>query len=153
MKDWPKLFQQAYKHLAPGGWLEVQEFVLGFPLSSSTVLQNPATASWVAAIAAAAAKIGTNTAAAASFEPLLEAAGFKNWTVAKPIWPVGPWPETQKGKTLGIWARQDYEDGLSGASLALLTRIEGWTREEVEFKLVDVRKEIRDPGVHQYIQL
>ena len=153
MRDWSKFFRQAFQHLKPGGWLEVQEFVFGYPLASSSVRGNPATTSWANSITGAAAKIGIDVTAAAQFGLLLEAAGFRDWKVKKPIWPVGPWSESRKAKTMGIWARQNLEDALGAVSLAFLTRIEGWRREEVELSLVGVRNEMRDPDVHQYTQL
>ena len=153
MRDWSKFFRQAFQHLKPGGWLEIQEFVFGYPLASSSIRENPATTSWADAVTDAAAKAGIDVAAAAHFGPLLEAAGFNDWKVEKPIWPVGLWPQSQKEQKMGSWAQQDFEDALGAVSLAFLTRIEGWTREEVELSLVGVRKEIRDVHVHQYTQL
>lgn len=26
MKEWPRLYQQAFEHIKPGGWIEVQEY-------------------------------------------------------------------------------------------------------------------------------
>ena len=153
MRDWSKFFHQAFQHLQPGGWLEVQEFVLGYRLAPSTIHQNPATTSWTKALADAAAKVNIDVTAPVHFGHLLEAAGFRDWKVEKPIWPIGPWSESRKAKRLGNWARQDLQDALSAVSLAFLTRVEGWTREEVELSLVGVRAELRDPDVHQYIQL
>lgn len=40
--------------------------------------------------------------------------------------------------------------GLQGFSLALFTRGLGWRAEEVETFLVDVRREMKDPGIHAY---
>ena len=153
MRDWPKFFRQAFQHLRPGGWLEVQEFAIGFPTAPSTVRLNPATVSWTKAIRDAAAKIGIDLLAAAHFGPHLEAAGFDNWRLEKRIWPVGTWPQSPKEKQLGIWAQRNCEDALGAVSLAFLTRIEGWTLEQVETVVAAVRNEIRDVDVHQYTQL
>ena len=153
MRNWPKFFRQAFQHLKPGGWLEVQEFVFAYPLASSTIHRNPAITSWARAVTDAAAKVGINLSAAANFGPLLEAAGFQDWKVEKPVWPIGPWSEDPKAKKMGLWALRNGEQALEAVSLAFLTRIAGWTREEVEVSLVGVRNELRDLEVHGYVQL
>lgn len=38
-------------------------------------------------------------------------------------------------------------NGLEGFSMAAVSRSHGWTREEVNVFLVDMRKEIKDRGV------
>lgn len=42
---------------------------------------------------------------------------------------------------------------LEGFSMALFTRILGWSKEEVETFLIDVRKEMKDPKIHAYWQM
>jgi hypothetical protein len=41
-------------------------------------------------------------------------------------------------------------EGLQGISLALFTRVLGWTAEELEVFLVDVRKQFKNKSVHGY---
>lgn len=45
---------------------------------------------------------------------------------------------------------EDIAGGLSGLSMALFTRVLGWTPEELEVFLVDVRKEMKNTKVHVY---
>jgi hypothetical protein len=40
--------------------------------------------------------------------------------------------------------------GLDGFTMAAFTRISGWTPEDVELFLVDVRKEMKDTKIHAY---
>jgi trans-aconitate methyltransferase len=37
ISDWPKLLNQAYKHLDPGGWLELQEYETQFASDDDTI--------------------------------------------------------------------------------------------------------------------
>lgn len=39
-------------------------------------------------------------------------------------------------------------EGLQGISLRAFTKILGWTPEELELLLVDVRKDLRNPKMH-----
>lgn len=68
-------------------------------------------------------------------------------------WPVGPWPESKKEKTLGIWAQRNMLDGLEAAAMALLTRYMGWSKEQVLELVGKVREEILDMDFHQYVDL
>ena len=49
-----------------------------------------------------------------------------------------------------MWSLEDMGSALEGFSLAPFTRVLGWTREEVEVFLVDVRNELRNTKVHAY---
>jgi hypothetical protein len=40
--------------------------------------------------------------------------------------------------------------GLSGFSLALLTRVKHWPRDQIEMLLVEVRNEIMDEEIHAF---
>lgn len=45
---------------------------------------------------------------------------------------------------------ENFSDGLSGLSMAVFTRGLGWTQEELEIFLIEVRKSMKDPNVHGY---
>ncbi len=59
-------------------------------------------------------------------------------------WPSNPWPKGEKQKELGRTTLKDSLEGLSGVSIAILTRAFGMTAAEVEEYLVDVRKDMKD---------
>ena len=50
--------------------------------------------------------------------------------------------------TSGLWNYENLGNGASGLSLALFTRALGWTPEEVEVFLVDVRKDMKNKNIH-----
>lgn len=50
----------------------------------------------------------------------------------------------------GIWNLENVMPSLEGFSMALFTRVLGWSRLEVEVFLVNVRKELKDPKIHGY---
>jgi hypothetical protein len=50
----------------------------------------------------------------------------------------------------GIWTEQNFCNGLYGLSVALFTRGLGWTAEETEVFLVNVRKDLKDRRIHAY---
>jgi hypothetical protein len=49
-----------------------------------------------------------------------------------------------------MWVLEDLAPGLEGLSVALFTRILGWSKAELEVFLVDVRKDMRNTNIHAY---
>lgn len=45
---------------------------------------------------------------------------------------------------------ENFSTGLAGLSMAVFTRGLGWSQEELEVFLADVRKSMKDPNVHGY---
>ena len=54
---------------------------------------------------------------------------------------------------IGLWNLANLHDNLSGISMALFTRGLGWTAEELEVFLVDVRREMKDTRIHAYFDV
>ena len=57
---------------------------------------------------------------------------------------------TKREKTLGRWTHVNVLQGIQGFALGLLTRVLGWSVEEVELLLMDVRKDLQDTNIHAY---
>jgi hypothetical protein len=55
-------------------------------------------------------------------------------------------------ETTGMWNLENMT-ALGGFNMALFTRVLGWSKEEVETFLIDVRKEMKDPKIHAYWQM
>lgn len=53
-------------------------------------------------------------------------------------------------KAIGMWTLENFTSGLSAFSMAFFTRVLGWSKEEVEVFLVDVRREMNNRKVHAY---
>ncbi|KJK67812.1 Methyltransferase domain protein [Aspergillus parasiticus SU-1] len=64
--------------------------------------------------------------------------------------PVGPWAKDPRLKVLGKYNRLQWEMGIEGWSMMLLTRFLNWTRQEVEVYLARMRQGLRDPSIHAY---
>ena len=53
----------------------------------------------------------------------------------------------------GTWCYEVLSEGLQGMSLMLFTNALGWSAEEVEVFLIDVRKDLRNRQLHGYWEL
>jgi hypothetical protein len=49
-----------------------------------------------------------------------------------------------------MWMHENFSTGLSGLSMAVFTRGLGWTKEELEVFLVEVRKSMKNTKIHGY---
>ncbi|KMU72494.1 UMTA protein [Coccidioides immitis RMSCC 3703] len=64
--------------------------------------------------------------------------------------PLGPWPKDPHLKELGKYNRLQWQEGIEGWTMLLLTNFLGWTRDEVELYLAEVRRGLRNSKIHAY---
>jgi len=76
----------------------------------------------------------------------MTAAGFINVQVQIYSVPIGRWPRNRTLKSIGMYWQACISDFLQAASVGLLIKALGWSREEVEVFLVDVRKSMGKDG-------
>lgn len=98
----------------------------------------------------AASKGGRELTVGSRYKQWMIDAGFEDVHEITYKWPINQWPRDRKHKELGAWMLMNVLEGLQGFSLALMTRLLGMSKEEVEVFLVDVRKDIKDRTVHAY---
>ena len=156
LKDWPRLFRQSFTHLRPGGYFEAQEFDLTVQCEPDSPKQGVAFRKWSDKLSGAARKAGINAQASRQFDQQLREAGFVDVTSKHFRWPVGPWPEgedNKKEKTLGVWAQRNMLAGVEAAAIGMLSRYEGWSREQVLELVEEAREEMVDMEFHQYVDM
>ncbi|KAK1970888.1 S-adenosyl-L-methionine-dependent methyltransferase [Colletotrichum sublineola] len=153
IRDWKKFFQQAYNGLAPGGYIELLEGHLRPECDDGTFKPDEVLSQWVDKIEECCKIFGQPFVDVPSLAPLLKEVGFVDVTISKFKWPINPWPKDPYYKELGAWCLENTLEGLEGFSMAPLTRALGWTREEVNIFLIEVRKKTRDTSIHGYIPL
>ena len=112
-----------------------------------------AIAEWARLFTEAGAKAGLNIERAGDFVTPLREAGFTEITGRKFKWPIGPWAKGKLNKTLGQLLLEDLRQGLQGGSLALFTRFLGWSKEQVELFLVNVRRDLHKQKHHFYMPM
>jgi hypothetical protein len=137
----------------PGGWVEYQEAELIFPTEADSPKPNPELTSLTDDVQEAAVKIGVSIRQAHSWKESIEAAGFINHRMVQMRWPLGDWSKDLKEQSLGKMNRRNLLNGIEGLSLAYLVRIRGDQPEGVRERLERVKAEMRDNGVHQYMNL
>ena len=150
MHDWPNFFRQCWENVLPGGWVEVQEVQFPLRCDDDSAGPNSALLSWSTFIQLAARKAGIESTSSLHFVKQLQDQGFINIKEETSQWAIGPWPKGKVQKAIGRYTLENILSGLQGISMALLTRHLGWSKEEVEVYLVDVRKECLNSSMHHY---
>jgi hypothetical protein len=137
--------------IKPGGWYEQQEMV-HFPMCiDGTQPPDSPIANYWQKIIDGLANLGIDFLGTTTLKGRLEAAGFINVTEKIYNVPLGTWPKNKVLKMVGLYWRTVLLDGTFPIAIAPLTRGLGYTREQVELFIVDVRKAYMDLSVHSYM--
>lgn len=67
--------------------------------------------------------------------------------------PVGRWSPDPKMKEIGHYQAMNVREWLESSSLAVFTRILGWTTQELDVLFTAVRNDFADPQSHLYFQV
>jgi len=150
ISDWPGVYNQAFRHITPGGWIEQLE--PGIELKSddgSLTPDSPMNTLWKL-FKEAGNITGQAFDIVDTMKRDIEAAGFIN--VHEKVFkaPLGLWPADLKYRELGRWTYLAFDDGLEGYALAPLTRAMGWNANEVRVLLAQVRQAMKDRKIHSY---
>ncbi|KAK3936976.1 Phosphoethanolamine N-methyltransferase 1 [Diplogelasinospora grovesii] len=150
LANWPRFMENCYEHLNPGGWVELAD--IAFPLESDdgTLPKDSALVRWNQLVLQAALNLGRPLDSAKQYKQQLLDAGFINVQEKVYKWPQTGWAKDRKYKEIGMWSEQNFVGGLYGLSVALFTRGLGWTADELEVFLVDVRKDLKNRFIHGY---
>ncbi|KFA75919.1 hypothetical protein S40288_05842 [Stachybotrys chartarum IBT 40288] len=148
--DFPRFVKQAYDHLEPGGYLELQELTLPVRCDDDTLKADGKLMGWCNHIIEAAAAAGRPVFPTTEYKNYMAAAGFEDIVEVQRKWPSNTWPRDRNYKELGLWAYSNLGGGLEGLSLAHFTRGLGWSREETLVYCAETRKEMKNPNIHAY---
>ena len=64
--------------------------------------------------------------------------------------PQSPWSTDPKEKELGLYNEVNVLEGIGTYSYALFSRYLGWTKQEIDALVANVRQEIKDTNHHLY---
>jgi cyclopropane fatty-acyl-phospholipid synthase-like methyltransferase len=152
LKSWPHFYEQAFRCLRPGGWVENQEFDLHLATDDDTIPSNSSFEKWTRLWNEGIVNLGAKNGRC---DPELLAgqmreAGFVNVQVRRFKMPIGPWPKDPQLKQSGLYQYFALTEGLYGMSAKIFDKGLGWSLPELEVFLAQVRAELRDRSIHTY---
>ncbi|KAL1967723.1 hypothetical protein VTN77DRAFT_2980 [Rasamsonia byssochlamydoides] len=147
IKDFRKLIKQCYKCTKPGGWVEFQDWN-SMPRSEDGSMDGTGVEKFYKAVMGAFEKHGYPIRPGPYLEEWFREAGFVDIHVHKYRVPMGVWPKDPYYKKIGTWFLMQAEQGFEGGAMAVLTRFESWSTEEVKALVAEAKKDARNPKVH-----
>ncbi|EQB54760.1 hypothetical protein CGLO_05365 [Colletotrichum gloeosporioides Cg-14] len=149
LSDWRVYLQRCYDGLAPGGYFEMNE--MDYPTSDDgTLRKEHALHRYLGLVFGALEKSGRAFQSIPALRDMMLDIGFRDVTMTKYKWPTNPWAKDAEHKKIGAWNNENLNSGVEAWAMAPFTRIHGWTQEEVQVFLVDVRKDLGDRRIHAY---
>ncbi|KAI9802514.1 MAG: hypothetical protein M1833_001586 [Piccolia ochrophora] len=168
--DWPSLVKRCHENLKPGGWIEFQDYDLLYRSDDESLAPDSPLLKWDKLCLQGCEKHGRDPCPGPKIEGWVQDAGFTDITHRVIKIPVGRWPKDQASvslhfppptsttlnrskhqKNLGTWNLLQILEGLEAFTMALFTRILGWSTEEAQVMLAQVRKDLRNQKIHSYL--
>jgi hypothetical protein len=103
VSNWPEFLKQAFKTLAPGGWLEIQEMMTDVRSDDGSLPEDSPMKEWVSSIRDAMEMIGKTVREEAHIEGWIKDAGYQEINTKYYKLPVGTWPKEEKEKQIGAF--------------------------------------------------
>lgn len=153
MENFDRLFEQAYKSLKPGGYLEMQAFLIHIFTDDDTLDKAVHTVPWIKSLQEASAKFGKPMSNVPEWKDKMINAGFED-VVSKVVKvPMSPWPKDPKLKEIGRYMQAEQLQAMPSYTHALLSRVLNWETTEIEVLLAQVSAELKDRSIHQYAKV
>ncbi|KAK0649077.1 UMTA protein [Cercophora newfieldiana] len=144
--SWPQFYSQVFRCLKPGGYFQQIEPNIELrcdnPAASDQVYQQ-----WAHLFYEAGDKI--NRSFRINEEIMTgwaRGAGFEDITHTKFKIPIGAWPKDKRLKAMGTFTELYMDLSLDGFALFPIGQILGWTLEEVQALVANMRKAVHDPN-------
>ncbi|RYP88867.1 hypothetical protein DL770_004565 [Monosporascus sp. CRB-9-2] len=147
--DWPRLYEQVYQFLKPGGWFQHIEPNIELRCDNPDVKFDDTHVfrQWSKLFYDAGDKIGrTFRFNEESMVKYARDAGFSEITHKKFTIPHGPWPKDKRLKEMGMYVGMYMNLSLDGFAVYPIGQILGWSLQEVQILVAKMRAAIKDPN-------
>ena len=137
-------------NVAPGGWVEFQDYDLMPKGDDDTVQPDDEVVTWESILIGAGDNIGREPSPGPKLEKWVTDAGFVNITHRVFKLPCGTWPKDKRMNMIGGYMLTNVLEGLDGFSLRLLCGVLGWTIDDAHTLMDRVRKRLLARNWHGY---
>ncbi|KAH6984716.1 S-adenosyl-L-methionine-dependent methyltransferase [Ilyonectria sp. MPI-CAGE-AT-0026] len=143
------LLKQAYAHMKPGAWVELQDVDGDVHTDDDSIPKDWPIKRFTELLLEAFAQFGTNAHAAVFGGQYLAEAGFVNIKHNYIKLPYGTWPRDKVMRLVGMYYRTACEEFFPAVG-AIHFPMLGWEKPAIEIFFAECRKSMRDPNVHAY---
>ncbi|KAF4960892.1 hypothetical protein FSARC_10323 [Fusarium sarcochroum] len=150
VQNWHSYLEKIFWNLTPGGYVELQDVDVIMDSDDGTLTPDTTLYQWCRLLEEAAVRFDRTFENTANFKYIMSEIGFVDIVETRFKWPTNRWPKDQKYKELGAWNNENASSAVEALTMAPFTRGLGWTREEVEIFLMDLRKDWNNPKIHAY---
>ena len=149
VRDWPKLMEQIYDHLKPGGWCELTTI---YPVPTSddgSMPPNSGFKTYCDRLMEAAVIFGAPIMAP-HFAEYLRVSGHIN--VRENIFkiPSSPWPKDPRLKKIAVLEMTNVIAGATAFGLRMFEKVFGWSKEQTEVATIEFKRDVKNRSYHQY---
>ncbi|EOD51843.1 putative sam dependent methyltransferase protein [Neofusicoccum parvum UCRNP2] len=150
ISDWPRFYREAFRCLRPGGYIEHVEMGRKFKSPDGSLPDGCALSQLDGLGAEVCERIGKPGDVIYRMRDWLKEGEWEDVTQVEYKWPTGPWPSDPKLKELGQWSRLHLLEGVENWTLAMLTRVLGYSFEEAQVWIAKIKADVKDPKIHAY---
>lgn len=141
----------ASSHLKPSyGWFEYVDIDYTFRTDDGTLTPSHSLYQWQQVIFEATERAGKPARYDHRTGPMLRDCGLVDIQEVVIKLPINPWPTDTFEKECGRWFNLGLTEGLEAFSLGPLTRVMGWSKQDVENFITPVAKECARRSIHAY---
>ncbi|PYH40229.1 class I SAM-dependent methyltransferase [Aspergillus saccharolyticus JOP 1030-1] len=151
--DWHRLIRQAYDHLKPGGYLELQESAVWAWSDDGTLTMDSPLMEYLMALNDAGHMIGRELNIYIDLKPWLLAHGFEDVHEQTYILPFSPWPQDPRLREIGRVQAAMVEKAVEAYGLRLCTQVLGWSQDRTRIMQSLVRQQLKDRSQHSYTKI
>ncbi|RSL67395.1 hypothetical protein CEP52_012730 [Fusarium oligoseptatum] len=151
VSDDEKLFRQAFEHLAPGGYFEMQAVYPRFLSDDDTAKEAKDAQFWMKSICDGAVKFGKPLDSAPGWLEKMKAAGFVDVKQEVRKFPMGGWAKDTKLKEIGRHALIQEQQVIDSYTPGIFSRVLGWGEEEIQVLIAKVKNDLKNPAIHIYV--
>ncbi|KAK8174510.1 hypothetical protein BC567DRAFT_94028 [Phyllosticta citribraziliensis] len=149
--DWPHFYRERRRHPhAGGGFVEQLEFGVHIFSPSDDPEVQELLGLFRQCLAEGGDRMGKTMQIGETMVDLVGEAGFVDLVERRFRWPNGAWDEGEHAKEIGRWNLRNWEAGIEGWVMALLTRNLGWSYQEVQEFKAKLLHALRHKGIRAY---
>ncbi|KAL5321490.1 hypothetical protein ACEPPN_009449 [Leptodophora sp. 'Broadleaf-Isolate-01'] len=142
--EWPKFYDECFKALKPGGWIDCSEPGLYFESFYDTLGEDHPYKLWGTAMLEAGNNAGMSFDVAPYIKERLEKAGFINVVEKKVCCTIGKWSKDPWEREVGLWEQLRLEKGVQDFCERRFINNLGWRAEEVQVFGAQMRNAVRN---------